>query len=268
MAGVIGIIALLTVLGLSLAITRLATIALAMTGLSYEAARFQARSAFTGTGFTTSESEQIVTHPVRRRIVMMLMTVRSAGLITVVLSLILSFVEAGGAVDRLERMGYLLAGVATLWLVARSRLADRLITRAMTWALDRYTDLDTRDYAGLLRLTGNYRVMEVRIRDGEWLDGKKVRDCRLADEGVNILGITRENGEYVGVPRADTELHEGDTLILYGREATLKELDKRRSGAEGDREHDRAVSEETGRAREQERKERAHEVERSRRKAP
>lgn len=38
MLGIIGLVALLSVLGLSLAITRLATIALEMTGLSRESA--------------------------------------------------------------------------------------------------------------------------------------------------------------------------------------------------------------------------------------
>jgi len=46
MAGIIGIIASLTVLGLSLVITRLATVSLNLTGLSWETAKFQARSAF------------------------------------------------------------------------------------------------------------------------------------------------------------------------------------------------------------------------------
>jgi Trk-type K+ transport system membrane component len=43
----------LAALLLSLLITRIATIALSVTGLSRETARFQARSAFTGVGFTT-----------------------------------------------------------------------------------------------------------------------------------------------------------------------------------------------------------------------
>ncbi len=58
MIGIIGVIAFLTVLALSMLITGLATSALAMTGLSREAARFQARSAFTGTGFTTKEKKK------------------------------------------------------------------------------------------------------------------------------------------------------------------------------------------------------------------
>ncbi|MBD3334640.1 MAG: potassium transporter TrkA, partial [Candidatus Eisenbacteria bacterium] len=89
MTGFVGIIAFLTVLGLSLVITRIATTALTLTGMSREAARFQARSAFTGTGFTTHEAEQVVGHPVRRRIIMLLMILRSAGLVSILISIIL-----------------------------------------------------------------------------------------------------------------------------------------------------------------------------------
>jgi len=66
------IISLLIVVALSLLITRVATVALTLTGMSREAARFQARSAFSGVGFTTRESEQVMQHPVRRRIILLL----------------------------------------------------------------------------------------------------------------------------------------------------------------------------------------------------
>jgi hypothetical protein len=49
---------------------RVATSALVMTGMARESARFQARSAFLGVGFTTGEAESVVDHPVRRRIAM------------------------------------------------------------------------------------------------------------------------------------------------------------------------------------------------------
>lgn len=63
----LSIVSLLLILTLSILITRIATVALTHTGLSREAARFQARSAFTDVGFTTSESEKVVNHPERRR---------------------------------------------------------------------------------------------------------------------------------------------------------------------------------------------------------
>ena len=67
------IITLLTTLVLSLFVQRIGATALTMTGLSMEAAKFQARSAFCGVGFTTDEAGLITNHPVRRRIVYTLM---------------------------------------------------------------------------------------------------------------------------------------------------------------------------------------------------
>ncbi len=76
------VVSLIVVVTLGLLITRVATVALTMTGMSLDHARFQARSAFTGTGFTTSETEAIVTHPARRRIVMTLMLLSGAGAVS------------------------------------------------------------------------------------------------------------------------------------------------------------------------------------------
>ena len=70
----IAIISLLVTIALSLFVMRIGTTALMLTGVSRELARFQSRSAFTGVGYTTKESESITTHPVRRQIVMLLGT--------------------------------------------------------------------------------------------------------------------------------------------------------------------------------------------------
>lgn len=87
---------LLVVILLALLVMRVATVVLTLTGLSRESARFQARSALTGVGFTTREAESVVNHPVRRRVVMLLMLIGSAGVISVVTTLILSFAGAEG----------------------------------------------------------------------------------------------------------------------------------------------------------------------------
>ena len=62
-------LSVVVVVSLSIVIIRVATSALVMTGMAHESARFQARSAFLGVGFTTAEAESVVSHPVRRRIV-------------------------------------------------------------------------------------------------------------------------------------------------------------------------------------------------------
>jgi len=74
----VAIATVLVVVLVSLLITRVATVAFTLTGLSRDVARFQARSALSGTGFTTSEAEAVVGHPVRRRIAPRL--VRAAGI--------------------------------------------------------------------------------------------------------------------------------------------------------------------------------------------
>jgi hypothetical protein len=179
MLGIIGIIAVLTVLALSLIITRLANAALSLTGLSREAAAFQARSAFTGTGFTTSETEKVVNHPVRRRIIMLLMITRSAGIVSIIISLILSFGGSGDEYQRIHRLIWLLAGLLGIWLLTKSKPIDRFLNRIIEWALKRWTDLDTRDYQSLLKLSGTYMVKELSVKEDDWVANKLLGECRL-----------------------------------------------------------------------------------------
>jgi hypothetical protein len=258
MLGIVGIIAFLTVLGLSLFITRLATIALTYTGLSWEAARFQARSAFTGTGFTTSEAERVVDHPVRRRIIMLLMIARSAGLVSIVISLILSFGGSQSDISRLYRLLWVIGGIAALLAVANNDFINRILSRMIKWALRKWTTLDVHDYTNLLKLSGEYMVTEIQVRGGEWLVGKKLRECRLPEEGMIVLGIHRDGGNYVGVPRGETEIYRNDKLVIYGRSKTLQELEQRRADRSGDQAHDISVREQEMHSADQEQRERAH----------
>jgi hypothetical protein len=240
---VTAVLTLLTVVAVSLLITRIATLALVSTGLSQESARFQARSAFSGSGFTTSEAENVVGHPVRRRIIMLLMLLGNAGFVTVVSSLILTFVNVHGAIEWAPRLGLLLGGLVTLWLLARSRFAERLLNQLIVRALRRWTDLDVGDYAGLLHLAGDYRVVQLAVENGDWMAGHSLAELNLSREGLLVLGIERPGGAFLGAPRGGTELHAGDTLTVYGRTAALDDLDRRPAGPEGDAAHHRAIAE-------------------------
>ena len=230
-------IAVLITVSVSLIITRVGTAALVHTGLSREVARFQARSAFFGVGFTTSEAESVVNHPVRRRIVLWLVVAGNAGIVTVLASVILSVTRSHGV--SAAELAFLAVGLAALALLGRSRLLERIIDRA----LDRWTDLDVRDYADLLELTGDFAVAELRVEPGDWLAEETLRDLHLRDEGVVVLGITRANGNWLGAPDGDTVVHAGDTLVVYGRDDRVCELDMRRDDATGDAAHAAAVAE-------------------------
>ena len=234
---------LLVIITISLLITRIATIALTATGLSRESARFQARSAFSGAGFTTSESEAVVRHPVRRRVVMALMLVGNAGIAAVVASIILTFVGPDDAATPILRFIALALGMAVLWVVFKSHWVDRQVTGLTVRALGRWTDIDVRDYAALLHLGDTYVVTELAVGPADWLAGRKLRALGLRQEGVILLGIDRPGGAYVGAPVAETTIQPGDVLIIYGRRHAIAELDERPQGAPGDRAHADAVAE-------------------------
>jgi hypothetical protein len=222
---------------LSLLVIRVATVMLTLTGMPHESARFQARSAFTGVGFTTSEAESVVDHPVRRRVVMSLMLLGSAGIIGTLASLVLSF--GGASRDQgISRALVLLGGLLVLLLLARSRWFDRRLARLVFRVL-RVRGHDVRDYAGLLQLSGGYTVAELEVEPQDWLAGRTLGELRLRDEGVMVLGIHRHHG-YQGVPDKATRVEPGDVLVLYGHEDRLEELDTRARDARGDEEHVRA----------------------------
>lgn len=227
------ILSLLCIVTLSVIVTRIATLALTLTGLSRESARFQARSAFTGVGFTTSESERVVQHPVRRRVLMALMLVGSAGVVTVLASLLLAFLDGENGVALWIRGLTLVCGLVLLVAISNSQTVDRWLTNVILKALKRFTDLDVKDYAGLLRLAGDYTISEVHVAaDGDWLADRTLQSLRLPEEGVLCLGIQR--GEtWLGAPRGDTRVLEGDTLTLYGRAGTLRDIASRAKGFAG-----------------------------------
>ena len=238
----ISLLSLLVVIVLSILITRIASIALMHTGLSKQSARFQARSAFTGAGFTTDESEKVVNHPVRRRIVLLLMLLGNAGLVTAVSSLILTFVGNGESGTLFWKIFFLIAGLLFLWVLGTSKFVDRHLSNAIDTLLKKYTKLDVRDYASLMRLAGEYQLIELGVEKGDWLEGKTLKEARLREEGAVVLGVNRKN-EYFGAPRGSTQIKPGDVLIIYGKSRRLQELDSRKKGGGGDKAHENAAKE-------------------------
>lgn len=241
----VGIISLLVALTLSLIVTRVAAMALMFTGLSRESARFQARSAFTGVGFTTTEAEQIVNHPVRRRIVMLLMLLGNVGVATVAGTVMVSFLrtEAASWRQQLVMLLSLTIGLLLLWLVSRSRWIERRTNHLIALALRRFSDLDVRDYVALLELSRGYVVTEMVVEPGDWLEGRQLAALRLSDEGILVLSIRRADDSFIGTPRGIDSVHRGDVLILYGDVEDIEKLDRRRAGVRGDQEHRRSVAE-------------------------
>lgn len=233
------IVLLVVVALVSLLITRVATVALTVTGMTQPMARFQARSALSGVGFTTSESEAVVSHPVRRRIVMALMLLGNVGLVTAVAGMLGGFLRADAS-ESVLRVALLVSGLALVYWLSKSTFVDRHLSRAIGRILSRCTELEVADADRLLHLSGPYSVEEVPVQEGAWVAGRTLGQLRLRDEGIVVLGVGR-HGEYLGTPDGDTQLNVGETLIVYGRGAALARIAGRPEGEEGDRSHEEAV---------------------------
>ena len=218
----LAILSVLSVLTLSFLVVRIGAVALAMTGVSDDVARFQALSAFSGAGFTTGESENVVNGPARRRVVSWLIRLGSAGIVTVISTLLLSFV--GDSYATWEKLLVLFAGLAVLVAVARSDRLDRWSRPLIRRWLRRSATLDLRDYAGLLHLREDWRVAEAEVAAGSTLASDRLDGLALPARGILVLGIDRAGGGFEGAPRGGARLRPGDTAILYGRAEALEAL--------------------------------------------
>lgn len=233
-----GIAVLLVVVTISIVVTRIASVALSMTGLSRDLARFQARSAFSGVGYTTNEAEKMMNHPARRRIVMILMLAGNAGLVTALTSMVIAVVQTDELDAALFRLTVLSAGLLALYLLTRSDRVEAVLQTFIHKALRRWTDLALRDYESLLDVTGDYNVVELEVREQEWLADRSLEELQLPDEGVTVLAVRRRSGSFLGAPGGDVVLESGDVLVVYGHRDTLRELAERKGdegGSEGRR---------------------------------
>ncbi|MCG8559663.1 MAG: hypothetical protein MI824_07685 [Hyphomicrobiales bacterium] len=217
---------LMVVLSFSFLLVRLAATVLRLTGLPEPVARFQALSAFTGTGFTTSEAETIVNYPVRRKVVSLAMIVGNLGLVSVLATLVLSFVRVGetaGAV--LAQLGWLAAGLALLWFVLLNPVADRAMCQAMSRLLRATTSLGKRRFARLLQVTDGVSVAEHLVQDAWISDRAALVALDLARHGLEALAVRRGDGAVVVHPDEGFELRSGDVLVLFGADAGHESLE-------------------------------------------
>lgn len=242
----VAVTSLLLIVTFSLLVTRIATVILTATGMARHVARFQARSALTGSGFTTSESERVVNHPLRRRVIAALMLLGNVGVVGAASSLILGF--RGGSIGHQKwRVLELALGLLLLVVISRSRWVDERLTSLISHVIRNHTDIEDRDLSGLLKLSGEYSVQELAVGSADWIAERALEELNLWSEGILVLAITRSDGRFVGTPEGGTVVHVGDNLVLYGCSGQLRALDRRTRGADGDRAHEEGVREHAGR---------------------
>lgn len=214
------------VAAISMIFTRFATGALIATGLPPEVARFQARSAFTGAGFTTVESENVVNQPVRRKVIATTMLVGNLGTPTLIVTVIIGLVGPGPA-DTPER---LIVAVAGLFVVL-ALLSLPPVTRALVRVGERYARRRLLPAVGaeaveLFEFSDGHVVAEVAVTSTPDLGPRSLRGLDAALGGLKLLGVHQKSnsGVLLSEPPADLDLEVGDTLVVFGPREVVNAL--------------------------------------------
>lgn len=208
------IVALIFVIVFSALIIKVGSIALRMTGIDRETARFQSLSAFTGTGFTTTEAENIVNHPQRRRIVKALMLFGNIGIVTVVAMLFISF-RGGTLNDSLTKVGLLGIVIIVLLIASLVKGLENVLDRFIERRLSRMTQLSMGGFSEIIKLASGYGIAEVSIRAGHPLAGKKLYESDLTQSDIMVLAVKR-GIHLIPTPKANEQIEPGDRLICFG----------------------------------------------------
>lgn len=212
---------LMTIL-ISMMIVRAGAIALTMTGISYNRAKFQSLSAFTGTGFTTREAELVVNHPTRRKIVSWMMIMGNAGIVAVIITTTSSFVTTDVSVLPLN-LAILAVGIIAIYLLAtRTGLAHRWET-FVERRLGKSLMFEEGSVDELLHLIEGYGLIKLTLEEPSSFVGQTVAETRIPESGFRILGIERDT-RWIAAPKSDQNLQEGDRLVIYGQLEALRKL--------------------------------------------
>ncbi len=220
MIGLYLLIPTLITIFLSYLVVRAGAIALMMTGVDQQKARFQALSAFSRAGFTTREAEAVVNNPRRRRIITWLIILGNAGLVTVIVTATSSVATSEGYNIPIT-IGVIIVGALLLYLLAgRSRFArwwDSFIENRLV----KSHVLEEGNTEDLLHLNEGYGLLRVIITQDSTLIGQSLNEANTTGDGFWIVGIERDR-HWISLPRSVETINQGDKLVIYGNLNSLR----------------------------------------------
>ena len=206
-------------------IAELFTFFFRLTGLPVEKARFQVISLLTGTGFTTRESEMIMSSRRRRRLARITMLFGYVFNVTIVSAFINVFMSLK-LVQIEHRFFSLLIPLATVALIfvfmrvpKIHAWGENLLRRLADRAFDRK---ETFNAVMLLDNIGKDSIMQVTLRHiPEEYHGRSLAETRLrAETGILVMLVEHRGGKTMAA-HADTVFEVGDKLTVFGDYATI-----------------------------------------------
>lgn len=204
-------------------IVEIGAVALKMTGLDITIARFQALSAFTGTGFTTKEAEDVVDHPQRRRIIMTLIFIGFVLWALLVSFIINALFAKHRLMPALTQLSIVLVILVIFYALASNKVFMRRFRKTIEVMLERRTGLKRKKIDEILRLAENFGIAEILVKKDSPNINKTLSESTFRQKDILILAIER-NHSIIPAPKAADILEEGDSLICYGKLKNMVEI--------------------------------------------
>ena len=222
MLGLYLLIPTLLTIFLSYLVVRAGAIALMMTGMDQQRARFQALSAFSRAGYTTREAEAVVNNPKRRQIVTLLIILGNAGLVALIVTATSSITTSEGYNLPITVVVIIAGALALYLLTSRSRFAgwwDSFIEKRLV----KSQVLEEGATEDLLHFIEGYGIVKVIVTSESPFVGSSFSDIRRLEENLQVLGVERGK-DWIPFPKASDTIQDGDKLIVYGHINVLKSM--------------------------------------------
>jgi len=200
-------------------IVEIAATALKMTGMDIHVARFEALSALTGTGFTTTETEAIMHHRQRRRIIMALMVLGPIGILTILGSMLINAREKIYGLH----IGILILPLFIMLIFTRNRKFRYVVHKQIEKQLKRRGYPRRVILEETLELDENYGVCELKIDKNSRFLGKTLQESNLKESGLVVLAIKRKD-DIISAPKGQDTIQEEDVLVIFGNLANARSL--------------------------------------------
>jgi hypothetical protein len=213
---------LLIAILVSFIIVRIGGFALQLTGIEPDVARFQALSAFSGTGFTTREAERVVGNKTRRRIVTILIILGNAGTVTVIATLVASFTQVSGYMWFFIRLAIIVGGIFGLYqLIMRGSVGRRIPAWLQKPVMNRILR-EAPTVEEIFHVEKDWAISLVMIKGNSKSIGQSVADI-TAEGDMEILSIDRTD-TYLTRPNGEEKIMEGDRLLVYANRKSVKRV--------------------------------------------
>ena len=208
------IVPTLLIIFVSFLIVRAGAVALMMTGMDQKKARFQSLSAFSGTGFTTRESELIVNNPRRRQIVTWLIILGNAGIVTVIVSATSSIVTSQGYQLPISVVAIIVGAFVIYRLISRTGIGkywENFIEKRLIKS--RIFEEGTME--DLVHIAEEYGLAQVTVSAESNLVGRSLVDINSDENPFWIVGIKRGK-QWISLPHSTEIIETSDKLVVYG----------------------------------------------------